>query len=302
VREFPLAPVLAELDALMQRGALRFKFVDRTFNLRQERVEAVLNFFLARLRDGLQLHFEIVPDRLRPEALALMAQFPPGALHLELGVQTFHPPAQEALDRVQDLEETEQTLRLLRQSTGALLHADLIAGLPGETLDVFGTGFNRLIALRPHAIQVGILKRLRGAPLDARAEAWGLLFARTPPYEILQTPTMSFGDLQRIKRFARYFDLYYNSGQFPRSLDLLWADAPSAFARFMDFSDWLWERTGRVHKLALARLAEHLHRYATDVLGVDWRESAAMVEDDFRSKPGRSDELKLGPGTESGSE
>ena len=42
------------------------------------------------------------------------------------------------------------------------LHADLIVGLPGETLESFAAGFDRLVALGPQEIQVGILKRLRG--------------------------------------------------------------------------------------------------------------------------------------------
>ena len=49
--------------------------------------------------------------------------------------------------------------------TGVHIHADLIAGLPGETLESFAAGFDRLVALGPQEIQVGILKRLRGTPI-----------------------------------------------------------------------------------------------------------------------------------------
>ena len=46
-----------------------------------------------------------------------------------------------------------------------IVHVDLIAGLPGEDVASFAQGFDRLWALQPHEIQVGILKRLRGTPI-----------------------------------------------------------------------------------------------------------------------------------------
>ena len=38
-------------------------------------------------------------------------------------------------------------------------------GLPGEDLVSFGTGLDRLVALGPQEVQIGLLKRLRGAPI-----------------------------------------------------------------------------------------------------------------------------------------
>jgi radical SAM superfamily enzyme YgiQ (UPF0313 family) len=64
VRQFPLEAFLAALDRLFARGVRHFKFVDRTFNLNLAVSRAILEFFLARLRPGLFLHFEMIPDRL----------------------------------------------------------------------------------------------------------------------------------------------------------------------------------------------------------------------------------------------
>jgi len=130
VREFPLSPFFDAMDALFARGARQFKFVDRTFNLREDRVLEILDFFRARLRDGIQVHFEIVPDRLSARTLERMAAFPPGVLRLEVGVQTFNRETQEAILRVQDLDATLDALHFLRERTGALLHADLVALFP----------------------------------------------------------------------------------------------------------------------------------------------------------------------------
>ena len=294
VREFPLEPFLDALDKLIARGTRNLLFVDRTFNLRPSRVREVLHFLKPRWREGLRLHFEIVPDCLTDEMLDLIAEFPPGALHLELGVQTFNPAVQEAISRRQNLEKTVSNFRFLRTRTGALLHADLIIGLPGEDERSFAEGFDRLVGLAPHEIQAGVLKRLKGTPIQRHAGPHAMVFAAHPPYEILQTDCLCFGEAQRLKRFARYLDLYYNTGHFPKSLDLLWRLGPSPFGVFMGLTEHLWAACGRTHEIPLAQLARHLYEYLLDH-GLDEAEAAAAIRDDFRDRPGRSDKLEFLP-------
>jgi hypothetical protein len=293
VREFPLDGFLDEMHRMIERGARNFTFVDRTFNLRPERVHAILNFFQEQWRDGMRLHFEIVPDLLGPDLLAHIADFPPGGLHLEVGVQTFNPEAQTAISRRQNLTKSIENLAFLRSRTGALLHADLVAGLPGETWESFAAGFDQLVALEPHEIQVGILKRLKGASIARHEQPYALVFAAHAPYEILQTRDLSFEQLQRIKRFARFFDLYYNSGNFPESLRLLWRARISAFDAFMALSDALWAETRRTHEFPLARLARHLGQFLA-AAGADSTETiAAALEADYHRVPGRKEKLDL---------
>ena len=291
VREFPLDPFLGAMGKLIDRGARRIRFVDRTFNLREARVHAILDFFQQHWCDGMQLHFEIVPACLTETVVAHMAQFPAEGLHLEVGVQTFNRQVLDTITRHQDPEKTEAAIRALRSRTGALLHADLVAGLPGESWESIASGFDRLLALAPQEIQVGILKRLKGAPIARHIPTHGLVFARHPPYEILETGLLDFMQMQRIKRFARYFDLYYNSGNFPRTLDLLWRTRPSAFEAFMAFSDVLWSVAGRTHHLPLVDLAKHLYRFLVQA-GVDTPETIAQaVKQDYCRMPGRGEPL-----------
>lgn len=293
VREFPLEPFLEALGHLIERGARRINFVDRTFNLKPRRVARILAFLLEHWRNGLRVHFEVVPDRLSPAMLEWIARFPAGGLHLEVGVQTFHLKAQAAISRRQNLEKTEANLRFLRTQTGALLHADLVAGLPCESWESFRAGFDRLIALAPHEIQVGILKRLKGAPIVRHIPGHAMVFAETPPYEILQTDLLDFAQLQRIKRFARYFDLYHNSGNFPAALPLLWRTRPSPFDAFMALADWIWARTGRTHQFPLEQLVRMLFAFLLEQK-VDTAESiAAALEADYHRLPGRRERLRL---------
>ena len=263
VRAFPLEAFLAAMGALLDRGARRFKFVDRTFNLNLAVSRAILRFFRERWQDGLFLHFEMIPDRL-PEALREeIAWFPPGALQFEIGIQSFDPDVCDRIRRRQDIERTEDNFRFLRRSTGVHIHADLIVGLPGESLEGFGAGFDRLVALQPHEIQVGILKRLRGTPIARHDDAWAMRYHPMPPYEILENRSLDFPTLQRLRRFARYWDLVANSGRFASTLPLMWSgpkhDAP--FRAFLAFSDWLHAELRQTHAIALERLAQALQRW-----------------------------------------
>ncbi|MFP5504579.1 MAG: DUF4080 domain-containing protein [Gammaproteobacteria bacterium] len=264
---FDLDRFLAAMDALHKRGARHFKFVDRTFNLKVDAGRRILQFFLDRLSDDLFLHFEVIPDRLPDGLKELLAKFPPGSLQLEVGVQSFDPEVQALISRRQDNERTAENLRWLREHSHAHIHADLIVGLPGEDLDGFGRGFDRLVALRPHEIQVGILKRLRGAPIARHTAAFDLRFSPQPPYTILATDRIPFADMQRMTRFARYWDLIGNSGRFAHTLPLLLDDQP--FARFLRLSDWLYAQTGQTHRIALPRLFELLHAALTREFGLD---------------------------------
>jgi len=95
----------------------------------------------------------------------VIAAFPPGSLQFEVGVQTFNEDVGALIKRRQNYERLEENFHFLRGKTGVHIHADLIVGLPGETVESFAAGFDRLVALGPQEIQVGILKRLRGTPI-----------------------------------------------------------------------------------------------------------------------------------------
>ena len=268
---FELDRFMAEMQTLHQRGARNFKFVDRTFNLKVDFSVRILQFFLSRLSSDLFLHFEVVPDSLPDRLKALIAQFPPGSLQFEVGIQSFNPEVQQRISRKQDNQKTADNLRWLVSCSHAHVHADLIFGLPGETLQSFADGFDRLHALAPHEIQFGILKRLRGTPITRHTDGFKMVYDPQPPYAILQNSTIDFTCLQRINRFARYWDMLANSGRFGTSLTLLLSSAStssSAFGHFLDFSDWLWQTTGKTHEFAYEKLIDYLHDHLTGARGL----------------------------------
>jgi radical SAM superfamily enzyme YgiQ (UPF0313 family) len=287
VRQFPLPALLAELQKLLDRRVKQFKFVDRTFNLNLNTSKTLLQFFLERYQPGLFFHFEMIPDRL-PEGLReIIKKFPPDALQFEIGIQSFNDEVCRLISRRQDFQKLEENLRFLRQETGVYLHTDLIVGLPGEPIESFAQGFDRLIALNPHEIQVGMLKRLRGTPIVRHDREWQMVYNPNAPYEILQNRLIDFPTMQRLRRFSRYWDLVGNSGNFITTTPLIWGDA-SPFESFMHFSDWLFAKVGRTDSIALARLGELLFEYLTRQLAGDKRLTANALWNDYQ-RGGRKD-------------
>ncbi len=287
VRQAPLESFLSAMASLFDRGLRQFKFVDRTFNLNLRVSQAILEFFLERYEPGLFLHFEMIPDRFPEQLRETVKKFPPGALQFEVGIQTFNDDVADYISRKQDNAAVEQNLNFLHAETGVHVHADLIVGLPGESLESFGCGFDRLIALHPEEIQVGILKRLRGTPIIRHDAEWKMTYSQAAPYEVLQTRLMSFADIQRMKRFARYWDLVANSGNFLQSTPLLWSDR-SPFAAFLAFSDWLYDASNRTAGISLTRLAELVFVYLTQELQRDKPTVAAALWSDYQ-RGGRND-------------
>lgn len=280
---FDLDLFLSELENLYQRGARLFKFVDRTFNLNIKSSLRIMQFFLDKLAakpaDPVFAHFEVVPDHL-PDALkASIQQFPPGTLQFEIGIQSFNPTVQALVSRKQNNEKAFDNIRWLCQHSHAHLHVDLIAGLPGEDIASFARGFNQLLALEPHEIQFGILKRLRGTPIIRHTEEFQMVFDAYPPYTILATRDIDFNTMQRLVRFARYWDLIANSGRFTHTLKLILADDP--FTHFMMLSDWLYANTDATHRIALERLAKLVGQWLHQERSCAEQEIHAQLKKDY---------------------
>ena len=285
VRDFDTDRFLAAMDKLWQRGVRNFKFIDRTFNLNVKTAAGLLDFFLAKAQPYF-VHFEVIPDHF-PEALKeRMTRFAPASLQLEIGIQTLNLEVAKRIHRNLKLEKIETNIRFLEQETDAHMHLDLIVGLPGENLHSFGEGLNKLCAMTHSEIQIGILKKLAGTTLGRHDEQYGMVYSDLPPYDILKNNDLSFEDIQMMKRFARFWDLYYNSGNFKLTLPLLWQDG-DVFANFHAFSCWVYGQTNSTWKISLERLAQLLFRYRTEIQGADETETAELLLKELLKLEGR---------------
>lgn len=250
---------LNEIDKLWRRGVRSFKFIDRTFNIKISYAKAILEYFLEKNEDYF-LHFEVIPDNFPPELRELLKRFKAGALQLEIGIQTFNLDVAKNIKRNLKIDKIKDNLKFLSQETNAHLHIDLIVGLPGESIESFGKNLDMLYRLTTGEIQLGILKKLSGTTLNRHDEIYGMVYSELPPYDILKNDLISFILMQDMKRFVRFWDIIYNSGNFQKSSKLLFKDG-KVFENFFDFSKWLYTRSESTYKISLDRMAQYLFEY-----------------------------------------
>ena len=281
VYPFDLEAFLNEMQRLYDRGVRHFKFVDRTFNLKVDTSIRIMEFFLQRMDQHLFLHFELVPDHLPERLKSVIAQFPQHSLQFEIGIQSLNPKVQQLISRRQSTEKTRQNLAWITNHSQAHIHADLIIGLPGEDIESFARGLNQLYAMNPHEIQVGILKRLKGTPIIRHTEHCDIRYNPLPPFNILSNDLIDFPTMQRLSRFARYWDMIINSGRFKHSKTLILADTP--FENFLTLSDWLFAQTGQTHKISLNRLIKLIYQALIECFNLDSDTVRACLIEDFQA-------------------
>jgi hypothetical protein len=114
-----------------------------------------------------------------------------------------------------------------------------------------------------------------------------MVYSPHPPYELLFNRDLDFVTMHRLRRFARYWDLVGNSGNFTRTTQII-CDADSPFRGFMKFSDWLYAQEKRTHGISLVCLAERVFEYLTAVRKLPAAEVAAAIWEDY-SRTGRKD-------------
>jgi radical SAM superfamily enzyme YgiQ (UPF0313 family) len=294
VRAFDLEAVLAEFEKLWLRGARNFKFVDRTFNLNMMTANKILDFFLAK-QEAYFAHFEVIPDHFPASIKEKIKLFPHGALQLEIGIQTLNPEVANNISRQLKLNKIKQNIKFLENETNAHIHLDLIVGLPGETLQSFGANLDELVSLSSCEIQIGILKKLSGTHINRHDIEHGMVYSDIAPYDILKNNQLSFNDIQIMKRFSRFWDLTYNSGNFKKSTPLLWQNSTEIFSNFYNFSMWIYRQTDSTWKISLQRLGELLFSYLKDVKELEPELIASAMLQDMMKLKGRAIPTYLKP-------
>ena len=93
---------------------------------------------------------ELDPRFLAPGYLAALGQL--GFNRASFGVQDFDPAVQQAINRIQPLEQTRDAVEAARDAGLRSINLDLIYGLPRQNTDGFARTLENVIALRPDRI------------------------------------------------------------------------------------------------------------------------------------------------------
>lgn len=231
-----------ELQFFLDNRVEQVKFVDRTFNCNHAHALAIWQYIHEHDNGVTNFHFEIAGDILNEEEIALLHKMRPGLVQLEIGVQSTNQETLKEIRRVMDISKLKKVVAVIRAGENIHEHLDLIAGLPFEDYESFGHSFDEVYAMQPDQLQLGFLKVLKGSFMHENAEAYGLVYTDKPPYEVLYTKWLSYGEVCRLKRIEEMVELYYNSNQFTHTLPFLQRVFDGPFAMYESLADFYEEK------------------------------------------------------------
>ncbi len=223
IRFFSMERVKSDIRRILEYKPRFIKFVDRTFNCHRERAKEVLRFLIS-LNCETVFHFEAAADLFDNEMLDILEKAPKGRIQLEIGIQTINTQTLKEIDRVTDIDVLTGNVNKILSRGNIHVHLDLIAGLPYENFEGFQKSFNYVYNLRPHQLQLGFLKMLKGSRIRTESEEHDFYFRDYAPYEVLKNKYISYDEILLLKDIEETFERYYNSGRFGNSLDFIETD------------------------------------------------------------------------------
>jgi len=128
-------------------------------------VETILNAVEERftVSAGAEVTMEMNPGTVIPETLSAYRKL--GVNRASFGAQTFDDNELARLGRSHTADDTRRTFRYLRDAGFDNVSFDLIAGLPGQTLDGWSRNLDEAFSLRPEHLSFYLLEVHEGTPL-----------------------------------------------------------------------------------------------------------------------------------------
>ena len=290
--------VKKELQFFIDHKVPQVKFVDRTFNCKHDHAMAIWKYINDHDNGVTNFHFEISADLLREEELQEMSTMRPGLIQLEIGVQSTNPDTIKAIHRTMDFEKLKGIVDRIHSFGNIHQHLDLIAGLPYEDYDSFRNSFNDVYALKPQQLQLGFLKVLKGSHMMEMCREYGIVYKNREPYEVLSTKWLDYDHVLKLKNVENMVEVYYNSGQFQKTLEYAESFFPDAFSIYEGLGIFYMEKGyGDVSHTRMRRY-EILLEYLETVPGISRAEVAdRMIRDlylreNLKSRPGFAGDQK----------
>lgn len=290
--------VKKELQFFIDHKVPQVKFVDRTFNCKHDHAMAIWKYINDHDNGVTNFHFEISADLLREEELQEMSTMRPGLIQLEIGVQSTNPDTIKAIHRTMDFEKLKGIVDRIHSFGNIHQHLDLIAGLPYEDYDSFRNSFNDVYALKPQQLQLGFLKVLKGSHMMEMCREYGIVYKNREPYEVLSTKWLDYDHVLKLKNVENMVEVYYNSGQFQKTLEYAESFFPDAFSIYEGLGIFYIEKGyGDVSHTRMRRY-EILLEYLETVPGISRAEVAdrmildLYLRENLKSRPGFAGDQK----------
>ncbi|MGE5474935.1 MAG: DUF4080 domain-containing protein [Ignavibacteriales bacterium] len=280
VRYFPMERVKKDLKNLIDAGAMQVKFVDRTFNSSKERAMEIWKYILENNKDTI-FHFEIGAHLLDDEMLKFLRHIPNGMFEFEIGIQSTNELTINKINRNTDFEKIKKIVTILTGYNNIHIHLDLIAGLPHEDFKSFEKSFNDVYSLKPHMLQLGFLKMLKGSKIRQESKIYGYEFTSNPPYEVLSTSFLSYQEVIKIKKIEEMLEIYSNSGRYENTLDYVISKYNNSFKFFEELSDYWYCRNDDSRKIPQEENYDILFEFLMNILQKDIGEIRELLKLDF---------------------
>jgi len=237
--------VKKELQFFLDNKVKQVKFVDRTFNCKEEHALEIWKYIVEHDNGISNFHFEVAADVMTEKELDLIKKMRPGLIQLEVGVQSTNKETIKAINRIMDFDKVAKVSKAIISNNNIHLHLDLIAGLPKEDYNSFKISFNQVYSLKPHELQLGFLKVLSGTKIEPLAKDGHIAYWDKPPYEVLFTDWLSYEEVRKLKNIEEMLEIYYNSNQFIHSVAYIEAFFDTAFDFYEALADY-YEKNGHL--------------------------------------------------------
>lgn len=262
VRFFDLEEVKSNLLYLLQNNAKIIKFLDRSFNVDQERMLEILKFINEHDNGYTTFQFEIVGDMLSDKVIDYIKTMRKKFIRFEIGIQSTNKETIKAILRHQDFEKLKDNI--LKIKDYIVIHTDLICGLPYEDIESFRNSFSETFLLFTEELQLGFLKELKGTHISKNKDMYHYKFQETSPYEVISNDFISLEEINEVKLVEKSLDKFYNPNFFKRTFYYIFKDLKlNPYETFKNitlyinkFGDWRNFQFDEITKLLFESIVE----------------------------------------------
>lgn len=210
IRSFSWERVAKDVERMAQTPGLRsFTFIDSVFNLTLARLEKLAEILEPYAQRGISLHtIEVDIESIDKHQAELLKRC--GVRSVETGPQTTNVRALKLCKRSFDKDAYLKGVAACKDE-GIVVEADLIIGLPGDSVEDVLASFEFAVHCGADKVQMSTLHVLPGTPLWEQSEDLGLVFDKRAPHEIVQTHDISFRELCQLEVFGVALSKLYNA-------------------------------------------------------------------------------------------
>ena len=201
IRSFSWSRVEEDVARVASTPGLKsFTFIDSVFNLTLPRLKKIAEIMDPWVCKGIRLHtIEVDIEAIDDEQALLLKKC--GVVSVETGPQTTNDRALNACRRSLDKQKFLAGVKACR-SQGIRVEADLIIGLPDDTVSDVLDSMEFAVHSGADKVQMSTLHVLPGTPLWDNADELGLVYDTNAPHEIIETRDISYRDLRKLEVFG----------------------------------------------------------------------------------------------------